>query len=195
MRSECRQEVPYLPAALDRVAASTAGNRGRRSTEVEIEGSEKILLVDDNEEFREATQRPCSRGSATASPRPPTVSRRSTISAADPEIELVLSDVVMPGLSGTELVERLRRAARRQGDLDVGLRRARHQPSRSRGRADAHFIKKQFSSTSLARTIREVLDRPQRSPGLTFIRPDRAAQPVHLAVHVRPNTLAIEHGW
>ncbi len=80
------------------------------------------------------------------------------IFAADRDFDLVLTDVVMPGIRGTELVDRLHR----QRDVKSIFMSGHAENVTSRHgleHGDAHFIKKQFSSTSLERTIREVLDR------------------------------------
>ena len=144
----------FLPRSTEQEAVEEAEPKAE---EIEIEGTEKILLVDDNEEFREATQALLEglgyRVAAAADGE-----QALEIFATDDDLDLVLTDVVMPGISGTELVERLRRERDVKSIFMSGY--AENVTSRhGLEEGDAHFIKKQFSSTSLARTIREVLDR------------------------------------
>ncbi len=76
-------------------------------------------------------------------------------------IALVITDVVMPDMSGPELVRRLG-AARpglrtlfMSGYADDALGAENELP------ADVNFIQKPFSPTALARRVREILDRAQ----------------------------------
>ncbi len=144
----------YLPRSTEPVAAKEAESPAE---EVEIEGTEKILLVDDNEEFRDAT-RALLEGLGYRVAVAAGGEEALEIFARDPDLDLVLTDAVLPGTSGIELAHRLRR----QRDVKASFMPGYAENVTSRhglGEGDAHFIKKQFSSTSLARTIREVLDR------------------------------------
>ena len=145
----------FLPRSSRRPAVAEAEKRA--GEEVAIEGCEKILLVDDNEEFREAT-RALLEGLGYRVAAAADGEQALEVFAADRELDLVLTDVVMPGISGTDLVDRLRRERDVKAIFMSGY--AENVTSRHGLEADdVHFIKKQFSSTSLARTIREVLDR------------------------------------
>jgi CheY-like chemotaxis protein len=82
-----------------------------------------------------------------------------TVTAHDGRIDLLLTDVIMPGVSGPELAERVRRdypaiavvfmsgytsdAVLRQG-VEAG---------------EANFVQKPFSTVALATKLRQVLDR------------------------------------
>ncbi len=144
----------FLPRSTE---AKTSSDVEDQAEEVELEGSEKILLVDDNEEFREAAGA-LLEGLGYRVVTAPDGEQALEIFAADADLDLVLTDVVMPGISGTELVDRMRQ----QRDVQAIFMSGYTESVTSRHgleAGDVHFIKKQFSSTGLARTIREVLDR------------------------------------
>ncbi len=147
----------YLPRSTEPAAAAEIESPGE---EVAIEGTEKILLVDDNDEFRDAT-RALLEGLGYRVAAAAGGDEALEIFAREGGYDLLLTDVVMPGMSGIELAERLRRQHEVKAIFMSGY--AENVTSRHGLEAgDAHFIKKQFSSTSLARTIREVIDRPQK---------------------------------
>jgi YesN/AraC family two-component response regulator len=75
-------------------------------------------------------------------------------------IDLLLSDIVMPGLSGTELAEKLEQ-------MQPGLRvllmsgyteRLEGFVDRGAGSGGVNFMQKPFSMETLARKVREILD-------------------------------------
>ena len=75
-----------------------------------------------------------------------------------PEIEVLLSDVVMPGINGPELAERLRL---RNPDLPV-IFMSGYTGEALVGRgvaADAHVIRKPFTATELLRAVRRLTER------------------------------------
>ena len=78
-----------------------------------------------------------------------------------PQLDLVVSDVVMPGLSGPELLKRLAVVAPRARRLLVsGHAESTVLPA---GLIDvgAAFLPKPFTPERLARKVREVLDAPE----------------------------------
>ena len=142
----------YLPRCSEPEAAETADGV---SEEVELEGSETILLVDDNAEFRDATRALLD---ALGYQVLVAADGQAALRAFSDAVDLVLTDVVMPEMSGIELVDRLRRQRQVRAIFMSGYAEdvtSRHGVKEG----DIHFIKKQFSSTSLAKTIREALDR------------------------------------
>ncbi len=124
--------------------------------DTELTGSESVLFVDDNRDVRMATK-------ATLE----ALGYRVTL-AADGEqaaalfgrsqaFDLVLTDVVMPGMSGIELVAQLRR----EGDVRaIFMSGYGDAVTRKHGLVEGKdlLIKKPFSSAQLARLIRETLD-------------------------------------
>ena len=76
-------------------------------------------------------------------------------------IDVLLSDVVMPGLSGRELAVRLKRAS---PGLPV-LFMSGYEERASEVRGDEPVIAKPFTASALARRVREVLDGGRREAG------------------------------
>ena len=75
-------------------------------------------------------------------------------------IDLMLSDIVMPGMSGTELAEKL-------GQMQPSVRvllmsgyteRLEGFVDRGTGKGGVNFLQKPFSMEALARKVREILD-------------------------------------
>jgi signal transduction histidine kinase len=133
------------PQAVPAAAAGPAG------------GSETILLVEDNDELRGAARgilEALGYRVAAAANGPEAV---SALERLDGEVDLVVCDVVMPGLSGPEVVERLRarnpriRAIFMSGYTDnVVLRHGILE-------GEFEFLEKPFSAGRLAAKVREVL--------------------------------------
>jgi two-component system cell cycle sensor histidine kinase/response regulator CckA len=77
-----------------------------------------------------------------------------------PELDLVISDVIMPRVSGPELVKRLAPVAPRARRLLVsGHAESTVLPARL-DNLGATFLPKPFTPERLARKVREVLDAP-----------------------------------
>jgi two-component system, cell cycle sensor histidine kinase and response regulator CckA len=128
-------------------------------------GTETILLAEDEPALRELTREVLEEHGYTvivAGSGDGALKRAGTYPGA---IDLLLTDVVMPRLSGRELAERL---ARLRPGLrvifmsgytdDAVVRHGVLVPSTA-------FIQKPFGPESLLAKIREVLDRPDRAPG------------------------------
>ena len=141
---------PRAESAEPVVAAPPSIDRGRPAVQT-------VLVVEDAEALRELTKRLLERHGYTVIPA---ADADDAVRLFDehPSIDLLLTDVVMPGRSGPELVNQLmeRRPALKviymsgytdedivhHGVLDPGIM----------------FLHKPFSSESLGRKIREVLD-------------------------------------
>jgi PAS domain S-box-containing protein len=120
-------------------------------------GNETVLLVEDDDKVREVV------GLALREAGYEVLEARSgaaalALAAAHPgRVHLVITDLVMPGMSGRELVERFRakhpeaRALFMSGYTDAGAHQQGGLP------AGAAFIQKPFAPSSLARRVREVL--------------------------------------
>jgi len=121
-------------------------------------GAETMLLVEDDPDTRAVTRRFLRRLGYTvftaASPR----AAEGVFRWRMDEIALLLTDVVMPGMTGLRLAKRLRA---RRPDLKV-VYMSGYPPHVLEERAalepDAAFLAKPFSLPDLARTVRETLD-------------------------------------
>jgi CheY-like chemotaxis protein len=143
----------YLP----RVDATPEVAR-KRSTTIDLSGTETVLLIEDDERVRGAVSRMLEvRGYRVIVAR----SGLEAIALAkryDGKIDLVLSDVIMPGASGPEVVQQLResdsgvRALFMSGYTDHAILRA------GSLQAETNFIQKPFAPEALAKKVREVLE-------------------------------------
>jgi PAS domain S-box-containing protein len=124
-----------------------------------VGGSERILLVEDEASLQRIARRilesagyrlVCADNGAEA----------LALCARDPEpFDLLLTDVVMPGMSGHELASRL--AGTRPAMKVLFASGYLHDafPDRARLGSDVHFLAKPYTPTSLTRKVRDVLDR------------------------------------
>ena len=121
-------------------------------------GAETILVVDDEEAVRSSTRRALERAGYTVIAASDGADAVRLFTEQDGGIEMVITDVVMPGLGGRELVGRLKimsprlpvlfvsgyteEGVRQQGVLEPG----------------AAYLEKPFTPEKLLRKVREVLD-------------------------------------
>ena len=148
----------YLPRVTDAIPASAVTAITPSSTT--RKGHETILLVEDEPDLRELTQMVLSERGYTviAAPSPAEAERLAGNNGA--EIHLLLTDVVMPGISGRELAKRLTsrftnlrvmymsgytyNVIAQDGTLEEGI----------------SFLQKPFTPKALTEKVREALDRP-----------------------------------
>ena len=144
----------YLPATAERELVIDAPATGRLP-----QGSETVLLVEDEPAVRAVTQAALQRHGYTVLPAATGAEALRIARANQGVINVVLTDVVMPGMSGPQLVEQLREEQPGLAALfmsgytsDAVLRHGIET-----GQAD--FLQKPFSTSALAAKLRQVLDR------------------------------------
>jgi two-component system cell cycle sensor histidine kinase/response regulator CckA len=148
----------YLPAVESAVPAAAAGGPPR------LGGRERILVVEDEDLVRQIARRALEAYGYEVLEAPNGAAAVELLASSGLPVDLMLCDIVMPGLNGPELAGALQRAAPGARILytsgyagsDVLLRRL-VPPS-------APFIQKPFRATDLALKVRALLDRPSRVP-------------------------------
>jgi signal transduction histidine kinase len=120
-------------------------------------GDETILVVDDEKAMREVLVQALRAAGYSVTEAASGTEALQAAAAKDATIDLVLTDVMMPGMSGPELATRLRQA--RPGLRVVYMSGATREALRQRDDAiDAPFLWKPFSTEELTQTIRQALD-------------------------------------
>ncbi len=143
---------------LPRVESVAAAPVGRRDSEPSV-GTETILLIEDDDAVREVARRVLEGAGYTV-----VVARYGSealeLAEEDPSIGAVLSDVVMPGLSGPEVVGRLR--ARRPELAAVFMSGYAPESEGSLGGAD--LVRKPFTARQLLEALRTAIDAKSALP-------------------------------
>ena len=129
-------------------------------------GTERILLIEDDDSVRELARRVLAGAGYTV-----IEARYGTealeLADADPAIDAVLSDVVMPGLSGPEVVGRLQ--ARRPELAAVFM--SGYAPESEGPLGGADLVRKPFTGPQLLEALRKAID---ARPGVpVYTRPSR----------------------
>lgn len=142
------------------VSSATAFDTGeyKSAARETARGSETILLVEDEEAVRGLTSRILEKQGYRVIAAQHGREAMEIATKEEGRIDLVLTDIVMPGMNGRGLVERLAGIRPRIKSLymsgytdDDIIRRGFIEPSRS-------FLQKPFTSDALLQTVRKVLD-------------------------------------
>jgi DNA-binding NtrC family response regulator len=151
--------LSYLHSKTFGRGASAASSRGRGVVQGQPAArGERVAIVDDEEAITNVTSAFLERlGYSTVSYT--CASRfKEAFDAAPTRIDLIVADVVMPGMSGVQLVKSLRESGH---DVPVLLMtgytglKERLQPGGSEGRVS--FVRKPFNSAHLAQSVRRLL--------------------------------------
>ncbi len=147
----------YLPAVREEPAET-----GAREPEPSPRGSETILIVEDDPAVLGMTREMLQNQGYRVIPAPSGPAALDAAERHDGAIDLLLTDVVMPGMGGRELAERLTATRPRLRLMfmsgytdDAVIRHGVEQRSTA-------FIQKPFRPEALAHKVREVLDRTPR---------------------------------
>jgi PAS domain S-box-containing protein len=139
-------------------AAAFTSPEYKPTAKVAARGSETILLVEDEEAVRGLTSRILEKQGYRVIVAEHGRQAMDIASREEGRIDLVLTDIVMPGMNGRGLVERLAGIRPRIKSLymsgytdDDIIRRGFIEPSKS-------FLQKPFTSDALLQTVRKVLD-------------------------------------
>jgi two-component system, cell cycle sensor histidine kinase and response regulator CckA len=147
----------YLPRVDD--APEAVDKRGRGVTQ--LKGSETILLVEDEEMVRKLAREVLQRNGYTVLEASNGGEALLTCEQHQGPIHMMITDVVMPQMSGRQLVERLTvlcprmRVMYMSGYTDDAVLNAGLAP-------DETFLQKPFMPESLLRKVRDVLDQPMK---------------------------------
>jgi len=150
----------YLPRSSgDGVAAKAAG-----PAPVD-RGSETILLVEDEEQVRAITRSILARNGYQVLEAKGPVDAVTLCERFAGTIHLLLTDLVMPKMSGRELAEKL--SPQRRGMRVLFMSGYTHDTVVHHGVLEASiaFLQKPLTPESLTRKVREVLDGPPPPPG------------------------------
>jgi PAS domain S-box-containing protein len=122
---------------------------------------EVILVVEDEPDVRRMAERILSKGGYDVLSTGGGEEALEVCRRPDQEIHLLLTDVIMPGVLGTELVEQVK--AIRPGIGVIFMSGYSHEvlaPDALAGQNGAAFIEKPFNAGELLRTVRRLLDDP-----------------------------------
>ena len=129
-----------------------------------LHGTETILLAEDEEPVRTLAARILRRYGYTVLQVASAVEAFNTAVAHQGRIDLVLTDVVMPGMNGRQVVERL--VGMRPGIrvLYMSGHTAGEISERGLAPEGVSFLQKPFTPEALARKVRAILDTPAAAP-------------------------------
>jgi len=124
-------------------------------------GRETVLFVEDEVALRDLMHRVLAKGGYTVLAAGDGLEALALVEAHPGRVDLVVTDVVMPRMSGPELASRIRARDPRVRLLYVsGYTADQLRPQTDLG-ADATLLPKPFTSDGLLRKVREVLDQPR----------------------------------
>jgi CheY-like chemotaxis protein len=142
----------YLPASVKPVSSA------RSAAQPLAKGSERLLLVDDEEVIREVGQKQLERLGYQVSLAQNGQEALERFAEQRAAIDLVILDMIMPGMGGGETFDRLRAIDPRVKVLLCSGYSLEGQAARIMERGCNGFIQKPFSLDALSNKLRELLD-------------------------------------
>jgi two-component system, cell cycle sensor histidine kinase and response regulator CckA len=143
----------YFPVAKDRRAAAPPPKTTRPQG-----GEETIFLVEDDDAIREAAKRILERYGYTVHTAADGDEAVGRFYEVAPEVDLVLADVVLPGRTGPEFYDAVRRGPADPPVLFMSGYPARTIQARTSLDPGAPFLQKPWTVEELTAAVREVLD-------------------------------------
>jgi two-component system cell cycle sensor histidine kinase/response regulator CckA len=144
----------YLPRAVS-PSASDSASRSSAAPD-SARGSETILVVEDDDHVRRVVRAVLEEEGYGVLDAPSGDLALRYVERHDGRIDLVLTDVVMPGMSGRAFVEKLRRDG--YGAKVLFMSGHTDRAIDAHGVGQQEIIRKAFTPAALARKVREVLD-------------------------------------
>ena len=144
----------HLPESSAAATASEAPAQGRPAGRGEV-----VLVVEDEPDVRRMAERILSKGGYNVLSTSGGEEALEVCRQKDQPIDLLLTDVIMPGMLGTALVEQARQV--RPGLGVVFMSGYSHEvlaPEALAAQGSAAFIEKPFNAAELLRTLREILE-------------------------------------
>lgn len=130
----------------------------RRTTEPEIDGRETLLLVEDEKAIRYTTHLFLERAGYTVIQAESADDALDKVARLAHAIDLLITDVVMPGMSGRDLAEKLAAKYPDMKCLFISGYTANVIAHRGVLDDDVEFLQKPFSRDEITRKVREMLD-------------------------------------
>jgi len=148
------------------VAPGTPGAKGTESRPAPAGRGEAVLVVEDEPDVRRMAERMLGKGGYTVIGTTEGSEAIELCRAGEQPIDLLLTDVIMPEMLGTELVERVREI---QPEMRVvymsGYSHEVLAPQALTENGASAFIEKPFNTRQLLEVVRELLDRPAALSG------------------------------
>ena len=144
----------HLPATLEEAATRPPEPKARPAR-----GGEVVLVVEDEPDVRRMAERILTKGGYSVVGMTNGPDAIAFLEREDQPIDLVLTDVIMPEMLGTELVEKVREL--RPEMRVVYMSGYSHEvlaPKALRKNGSSAFIEKPFNARDLLRAVRELLD-------------------------------------
>lgn len=124
-----------------------------------VRGTERVLIVEDEEALRRIAERILTAAGYTTVCAANGDEAIAILGTADMVVDLLLTDVVMPGMSGHELAARIKVSHPQLKVLFTSGYLPDAFPDRGRLGTDVQFLAKPYSPSSLTSKVRDVLDR------------------------------------
>src|SRR6267378_3899000 len=150
----------YLP----RVESTLEAERRQAAPAVQARGTETILIVEDDARVRTLVQHVLESVGYTVLEATDGQDALGILRKRPGRIHLVLTDIVMPGMSGPELLSRIRREHPGCKGLYMSGYSDKTLSSGQFPQSEAPHLQKPFSLVVLTQRVREVLDAPAPAP-------------------------------